>query len=71
MGDNTSDFKNLTIQDYTRIGGFILNKDNSVTPVRIETHIDANGLITIYGGDIFGEGLTSTQSGADILVGSR
>ena len=72
VGDNTSDFKNLTIQDYTRIGGFILNKDNSVTPVRIETHIDANGLITIYGGDIFLEkDLTSTQSGADILVKGR
>ncbi|MEC7801509.1 MAG: filamentous hemagglutinin N-terminal domain-containing protein, partial [Verrucomicrobiota bacterium] len=72
VGDNTSDFKNLTIQDYTRIGGFILNKDNSVTPVRIETQIDANGLITIYGGDIFLEkDLTSTLSGADILVKGR
>ena len=39
-GDNTSDFKNLTIQDYT-VSEIFLNKDNSVTMVRIETQIDA------------------------------
>ncbi|MEC9123874.1 MAG: hypothetical protein VX969_06980, partial [Verrucomicrobiota bacterium] len=51
-GDGGSPFRHLVIEDYTRIGGFILNKDSSVTPVEIETYLDANGPLTIYGGDV-------------------
>ena len=72
VGSPTSDFRNLTIEDYTRIGGFILNKDNSDTPVKVETLVVANGPISIYGGDILlEEDLTSTLSGADVLVKGR
>ena len=68
-GDASNDFRQLIIEDYTRLGGFILNKDNSVTPVDVETHVDVNGPITIYGGDVTLEvDLTSRLSGADILV---
>ena len=57
------------IDDYTRIGGFVLNKDSSVTPVEIETYLDVNGPITIYGGDVDLEvDLSSRLSGADVLL---
>ena len=68
-GDGGSPFRHLVIDDYTRIGGFVLNKDSSVTPVEIETYLDVNGPITIYGGDVDLEvDLSSRLSGADVLL---
>ena len=68
-GDGGSPFRHLVIEDYTRIGGFVLNKDNSVTPVEIETYLDVNGPITIYGGNVDLEvDLSSRLSGADVLL---
>ena len=57
------------IEDYTRIGGFVLNKDGSVTPVEIETYLGVNGPITIYGGGVDLEvDLSSRLSGAGVLI---
>ena len=51
-GDGSNDFRHLVIEDYTRLGGLVLNKNNSSTPVEIETNMDFNGPITVYGGDL-------------------
>ena len=67
-GDGSNDFRHLVIEDYTRLGGVVLNKNNSSTPVEIETNMNFNGPITVYGGDLtIEENLSSRLSGADIL----
>ena len=67
-GDGSNDFRHLVIEDYTRLGGLVLNKNNSSTPVEIETNMNFNGPITVYGGDLtIEENLSSRLSGADIL----
>ena len=59
------------IDDYTRIGGFVLNKDSSVTPVEIETYLGRNGPITIYGGVDLEVDLSSRLSGQTFAEGGR
>ena len=63
-GDGSNDFRHLVINDFTRLGGFVLGKNDSTIPVEVETEIDVNGPISIYGGDVtLEEDLSSRLSG--------
>ena len=68
--DATSSYRYLEIEDYTRLGGFILNKTNSTTPVKIETELTTTGPISVMGGGISVSSNLTTNSGGIILESS-
>ena len=47
-GDGSNDFRHMLIDDYTRLGGLILGKDESTVPIEIETKIDVRSYFFIW-----------------------
>ena len=68
--DATSSYRYLEIEDYTRLGGFTLNKTNSITPVKIETELTTTGPISVIGGELSVAGNLTTSAGGIVLESS-
>lgn len=67
----TDDFRKLTIENYSNLGGLVLGKTASTHPVFIGSNIGISGPISIYGGAItLGANISSTANG-DVLIQGR